>query len=126
MAKKAKTNNGTSQKVETKTQPVDIDTNDEFEPPEELDNPLRIVLIVNSPDVPDGELQERLMDYVQSMEDVDKFFNEFDEKVALPNEGHIKYEVGSDGLVVIVVDSGELKASTLKFIDEYNEKFVQA
>lgn len=126
MGKKAKKNNGTSHTVDKPSEPIEIEQQEaDHEQPEELDNPLRIILLINSPDVPEGDLQERLMDYVQSMEDVDEFFNEFDEKVAIPNEGHIKYEVGSDGLVVIVVDSTGLRDSTLKFIDDYNEKLIQ-
>lgn len=109
---------------------------------EELDNPMRVIILLN-PDVvkDEGEgseevegdaketkeivtddLTERLMDYVQTMEEVDDFFNEFDDKVAYPNEGHIKYEVGSDGLVVILVDTAELRDKVVKFIDEFSEK----
>ncbi|KAG2732631.1 hypothetical protein G9P44_005048 [Scheffersomyces stipitis] len=88
-------------------------------PDEDLDNPLRIIIVVNSPEHPEGEMEERLLDSIQSMEDVNTFFDTFDEKVAIPNEGHIKYEVGSDGLVVIVVDTLQLRNDVLKFLDEH-------
>ncbi|CAH6720694.1 uncharacterized protein CLIB1444_04S05820 [[Candida] jaroonii] len=116
---------------------------------EELDNPLRVIILLNPEVVNDeglekeskdsgkeeseeseiapkeivtDDLTERLMDYVQTMEEVDEFFNEFDDKIAYPNEGHIKYEVGSDGLVVILVDTADLRDKVVKFIDEFNEK----
>lgn len=120
MAKRTKQNNGDSKEVESS--PIDIPT--EFEKPEELENPLRVAILVNSPDVPDGDFQERLMDYVQSMEEVDAFFDTFDAKVCIPNEEHIKYEVGSDGLVVIVVDSMKLSEEVIQFIDDYNDKMI--
>ncbi|EGV62796.1 hypothetical protein PSN45_000859 [Yamadazyma tenuis] len=128
MGKKSKRNNGSSQVVDT--QPIDIVVPDtpltnENDHLEELDNPLRIITLINSPDVPEGDLQERLMDYVQTMDEVDGFFNEFDETVAVPNDGHIKYEVGSDGLVVIVIDSTELRDEVLKFIDGYNDRMIE-
>ncbi|CAK7893097.1 hypothetical protein CAAN1_01S13102 [[Candida] anglica] len=84
-----------------------------------LDNPLRAIIVINSPDVPEGEMQERLLDTIQSFDDMNKFFDKFDEIVAIPNEEHIKYEVGSDGMVVVIVDSKELQEKALTFIDEY-------
>lgn len=45
--------------------------------------------------------------------------------MAVPNEGHIKYEVGSDGLVVIIVDSTKLKDDAVKFIDDYAKELEQ-
>ena len=89
---------------------------------QELDNPLRAVIVINSPDVPEGEMDERLLDEIQTFDEVNGFFDKFDEEVALKNEDHIKYEVGSDGLVVIIVDSKELKQKVLTFIDEYTSE----
>jgi len=86
---------------------------------DELDNPLRVIMVINSPDHPDGDMEERLLDTIQSFKDMNLFFDKFDETIAIPNEGHIKYEVGSDGLVVIVVDSMELRTSALKFLDDW-------
>lgn len=86
-----------------------------------LDNPLRAIVVVNLPDVPEGDMQERMLDSIQTFEEVENFFDKFDEKVAYPNEDHIKYEVGSDGLVVFVVDSMKMKDDVLKFIDDFEE-----
>lgn len=85
----------------------------------ELDNPLRAIIVVNSADNPEGDMEEALLDCVQSFDDMNEFFDKFDETIAVPNEEHIKYEVGSDGLVVIVVDSLSLRDKALKFIEEY-------
>ncbi|RLV91033.1 Glucose-6-phosphate isomerase [Spathaspora sp. JA1] len=93
----------------------------EFQEPENLDNPLRILIVINSPSHPEGEMEDRLLDTIQSMDQVNDFFDDFDDKICIPHEGHIKYEVGSDGLVVVVVDSEELLRDALKFIDEYTK-----
>lgn len=107
------------------TDPVDIDA-----PPvldqDELDNPLRAILVVNSPDVPEGSMDERMLDSVQTFDEMNEFFDKFDDAIAVPNEGHIKYEVGSDGLVIFVFDNTELKDSALKWIDEYVENLQQS
>lgn len=68
-------------------------------------------------------MDERLLDTVQSFDDMNDFFDEFDESIAVPNEGSIKYEVGSDGLVVIVLDSVDLKDKVLAWIDDYIIRF---
>lgn len=88
-----------------------------------LDNPLRAIIVVNSPDVPDGEMEERMLDNIQTFDEVDKFFDTFDDKIAYPNKDHIKYEVGSDGLVVFVVDLNKLKVEVLEFIDKFLTEF---
>lgn len=93
-----------------------------FQEGDELDNPLRAIIVVNAPEAPEGEMEERLLDNIQSFEDMNTFFDNFDETIAIPNDGHIKYEVGSDGLVVIVVDNLELRDKALKFMDEYSSK----
>lgn len=87
-----------------------------------LDNPLRAIVVVNSPDSPDGEMEERMLDAIQAFDEVEAFFDKFDEAVAIPNEDHIKYEVGSDGLVIFVVDSMDLQAKVLKFIDDFSNQ----
>ncbi|KAI3405015.1 hypothetical protein KGF56_002180 [Candida oxycetoniae] len=91
-------------------------------PHEDLENPLRIVLVLDIPNSKESEMEERLLDDLQTFDSVNEFFDAFDEKVAIPNEGHIKYEVGSDGLVVIIVDGNELKDRVLEFIDEYEQE----
>lgn len=89
---------------------------------EDLDNPLRVIIVINSPDHPEGEMEERLLDSIQSFDDVNAFFDSFDESIAIPNTGHIKYEVGSDGLVVVVVDNLELRNKALVFMDDYRSQ----
>lgn len=86
---------------------------------DDLDNPLRAVIVVNTKDAPEGDMEERMLDGVQTFDEVNAFFDLFDEKIAYPNEAHIKYEVGSDGLVVFIVDSLEVKAKVIKFLDAY-------
>lgn len=88
---------------------------------EGLDNPLRAIIVVNSKSVPEGEMEERMLDQIQTFEEVEAFFDKFDEAVAYPNEDHIKYEVGSDGLVIFVVDSLELKSKVMRFLDDLEE-----
>lgn len=105
------------------SEPIDIEIPQHIQDQGELDNPLRAIIVVNSPSVPEGEMEERLLDSIQSFDDMNDFFDKFDENVAIPNEGHIKYEVGSDGLVVFVVDSTDLKNESLKWIDQYVTNF---
>lgn len=101
----------------------EIDIPSHAEDHDGLENPLRALVVVNSPDVPDGDMEERMLDSIQTFDEVDKFFDTFDEKVAYPNEDHIKYEVGSDGLVVIVVDLAKVQQTVLKFIDDFVADF---
>lgn len=89
---------------------------------DDLDHPLRAIIVVNAPGEKEGDMEERLLDGVQSFDEMNDFFDNFDETIALPNEGHIKYEVGSDGLVVIVVDNQELREKALEFFDGYVAK----
>ena len=65
------------------------------------------------------------MDTISRFTLMHAFFDAFDEAVAIPNEGHIKYEVGSDGLVVIIVDDTKLKDSVVKFVEEYDLKLKE-
>lgn len=88
----------------------------------ELENPLRAIIVVNSAESPEGDMEEALLDGVQSFDDMNEFFDKFDETIAIPNEEHIKYEVGSDGLVVIVVDSLSLRDKALMFMEDYSIK----
>lgn len=85
----------------------------------ELDNPLRAIIVVNHNNDKDNDMEEALLDCVQSFDEVNRFFDKFDEAIAIPNEEHIKYEVGSDGLVIIIVDTVDLRRQTLEFITKY-------
>lgn len=122
MAKKSKKNNGSSYVIDAEA-PVEAElSQEEIIEPEGLENPLRIITLIDKcDDIPEGDMQERMLDHVQSMEQVDGFFDEFDEKICIPNEGHIKYEVGSDGLVLIVIDDKKLRDEVLDFVDNYKK-----
>ncbi|CAH00239.1 uncharacterized protein KLLA0_D01661g [Kluyveromyces lactis] len=41
---------------------------------------------------------------VDEMDLLNSWFDKFDEKICIPNEGHIKYEISSDGLIVLILD----------------------
>lgn len=99
----------------------DIETNNPIlDQEEDLDNPLRIILVIDHPENKElNEMEERLLDSIQSFKQMDLFFDKFDENIAMPNESHIKYEVGSDGLVVIIGDNLKLRDEVLTFIDGY-------
>ena len=90
-----------------------------------MDYPLRIVLVTDEPKSKESEMEEILVDTISSFKLMHAFFDAFDEAVAIPNEGHIKYEVGSDGLVVIIVDDTKLKDSVVKFVEEYDLKLKE-
>lgn len=87
-----------------------------------LDNPLRAIIVVNSPEAPEGEMEQRMLDSIQTFDEVNDFFDKFDEKIAFPNKDNIKYEVGSDGLVVFIVDTVALKETVMSFMDEYSSQ----
>lgn len=106
----------------TMTEAVDIPLHDNHGEGEGLDNPLRAIVVVNLPEAPEGEMEERMLDAIQAFDEVEAFFDQFDEAVAIPNEKHIKYEVGSDGLVIFVVDSLEMQATVLKYIDDFSRQ----
>lgn len=61
-------------------------------------------------------VDEFILSSLESIDAVNDLFDAFDSKIAYPNEGHIKYEVGSDGLCVIIVDSDSLKAKVVDFV----------
>ncbi|ANZ76204.1 BA75_01888T0 [Komagataella pastoris] len=88
---------------------------------DELENDFRITLVVQSKEIPDGELHERFLSNISTFTGMNQFFDIFDEKVAYPNEGELKYEVGSDGLVVMLVTNREIRDQCLDFIDKYIE-----
>lgn len=74
-----------------------------------------------SVNVEQSDLEEILLRQVRTMDDVNEFFDEFDAKIAQPNDGHLKYEVGSDGLCVVLVDNLKLKESVVEFINNFIE-----
>ncbi|KAI5954453.1 hypothetical protein KGF54_002228 [Candida jiufengensis] len=119
----------------------DIEQIDHIQPEQdELDNPMRIILVTDHNQTSteeeeeskdekitketkyqvENEMEEILLDQIQTFTHMNEFFDSFDSDIAYPNEGHIKYEVGSDGLVVIIVDSKKLKDEVMKFIEKYD------
>lgn len=88
---------------------------------DELENDFRITLVVQSKEIPDGELHERFLSNISTFTGMNQFFDIFDEKVAYPNEGQLKYELGSDGLVVMLVTNRDIRDQCLDFIDKYIE-----
>lgn len=84
-----------------------------------LDNPLRAIIVHKPNGKDEGEMEEAMLDSVQTFDEVDAFFDKFDQEVAIPNQNNIKYEVGSDGLVVIIAETVEVKKSILEFIEKY-------
>ncbi|GME83175.1 unnamed protein product [Ambrosiozyma monospora] len=97
---------------------------------DQLDYEFRVILIqqkfnqVNSDlKVEESQMSERILSGIDSFTLINEFFDKFDEKIAYPNEGHIKYDLGSDGVIVIVVETTELRDSVLKFVDEYLVEF---
>ncbi|CCE81771.1 Piso0_002443 [Millerozyma farinosa CBS 7064] len=84
-----------------------------------LDNPLRAIIVHKPNGKDEGEMEEAMLDSVQTFDEVDAFFDKFDQEIAMPNQDKIKYEVGSDGLVVIIAETVEVKNSILEFIEKY-------
>lgn len=41
---------------------------------------------------------------VDELDALNKWFDKFDEEICIPNEGHIKYEITSDGMMVLILD----------------------
>lgn len=41
---------------------------------------------------------------VDEIDALNEWFDKFDEKICIPNEGHIKYEITSDGMMVLLLD----------------------
>ncbi|CAL9731088.1 hypothetical protein MOUN0_L00826 [Monosporozyma unispora] len=45
----------------------------------------------------------RLPFAIDELDVLNKWFDKFDEEICIPNEGHIKYEISSDGLIVLML-----------------------
>lgn len=41
---------------------------------------------------------------VDELDELNSWFDKFDEQICIPNEGHIKYEITSDGMIVLMLD----------------------
>lgn len=95
-----------------------------------FDNEFRILILANSSvsgneegstkvSVEESDMEEILVRAVRTLNDVNEFFDNFDAKIAEPNDGHLKYEVGSDGLCVVLVDTIELKNKVVEFVNQF-------
>ncbi|ODV97797.1 hypothetical protein PACTADRAFT_73477 [Pachysolen tannophilus NRRL Y-2460] len=98
-----------------------LDDSPELHQPEndQLDHDFRIMLVVQSKDIPEGEMEELTLQDINTFTAMNKFFDSFDEEICLKNEKNIKYDVGSDGLIVVLVDNRKLKDEVSKFIEAY-------
>lgn len=41
---------------------------------------------------------------VDELDALNQWFDKFDEEICIPNEGHIKYEITSDGIIILILD----------------------
>ncbi|KAG0670132.1 hypothetical protein C6P45_002774 [Maudiozyma exigua] len=57
---------------------------------------------------------------VDELDVLNSWFDKFDEEICIPNEGHIKYEITSDGLIVLILDK------ELEDVIDKVKKFVDA
>lgn len=56
---------------------------------------------------------------VDELDTLNEWFDKFDEEICIPHEGHIKYEISNDGLVVLLLDK------TLESVVDDVRKFVE-
>ncbi|CCF55712.1 hypothetical protein KAFR_0A02760 [Kazachstania africana CBS 2517] len=50
-------------------------------------------------------IEELILPFETSeLDTLNEWFDKFDEEICIPNEGNIKYEISSDGLVVLLID----------------------
>ncbi|SCU97295.1 LADA_0H05512g1_1 [Lachancea dasiensis] len=56
---------------------------------------------------------------VEEMDKLNLWFDKFDSDICIPNEGFIKYEISSDGLVVLLLDRSreEVVAQVRRFVE---------
>ncbi|CCH59160.1 hypothetical protein TBLA_0B03190 [Henningerozyma blattae CBS 6284] len=57
--------------------------------------------------------------HVDELDILNEWFDKFDEQICIPNEGHIKYEITSDGLIILILDND------IKHVVEQVKDFVQ-
>lgn len=85
--------------------------NDEQPTDDVLDYDFRVIVLEQPMDntaeisIEQSEMEEILLDGIDTFTGINKFFDTFDKDIAYPNEKMIKYDVGSDGFIVIVVGS---------------------
>lgn len=57
---------------------------------------------------------------VDELDILNNWFDKFDAEICIPNEGHIKYEISSDGLIVLMVgkEIESVVAQVRKFVED--------
>ncbi|QLQ81812.1 hypothetical protein HG537_0G00660 [Torulaspora globosa] len=64
-------------------------------------------------EAPDNQETKKMHEFVEELvlpftvdelDVLNKWFDKFDEEICIPNEGHIKYEITSDGMIVLILD----------------------
>ncbi|KAK5780208.1 uncharacterized protein PWA37_001400 [Arxiozyma heterogenica] len=58
---------------------------------------------------------------VDELDILNEWFDKFDEEICIPNEGHIKYEISSDGLIILMLDKEieNVYQKILKFVENH-------
>ncbi|CAI4047766.1 hypothetical protein N7582_004210 [Saccharomyces uvarum] len=57
---------------------------------------------------------------VDELDELNVWFDKFDAEICIPNEGHIKYEISSDGLIVLMLDKEieDVVEKVKRFVEE--------
>lgn len=61
---------------------------------------------------------------VDEIDQLNSWFDKFDEQICIPNEGHIKYEITSDGIIVLILDKQmePLVSKVRSFVETHAER----
>lgn len=65
---------------------------------------------------------------VDEMDLLNDWFDKFDEQICIPNEGYIKYEISSDGLIVLILNKEreEVVDKVRRFVEEHQVQDEEA
>ncbi|CAR29656.1 hypothetical protein ZYGR_0AD03400 [Zygosaccharomyces rouxii] len=61
---------------------------------------------------------------VDEIDQLNSWFDKFDEQICIPNEGHIKYEITSDGIIVLILDKEmePLVSQVRSFVEKHGNR----
>ncbi|GCE98513.1 hypothetical protein ZYGM_003927 [Zygosaccharomyces mellis] len=61
---------------------------------------------------------------VDEIDQLNSWFDRFDEQICIPNEGHIKYEITSDGIIVLILDKEmePLVSEVRSFVETHRDR----
>lgn len=61
---------------------------------------------------------------VDEIDQLNSWFDKFDEQICIPNEGHIKYEITSDGIIVLILDKEmePLVSEVRSFVETHGDR----